>query len=206
MIGNGTSSSSANAFRVNQYGKAYCKTSYSSSGADYAEYFEWEDLNLYKEDRRGYFVTLDGEKIKIAQPGDYILGVISALPAIIGNGDEDWMNRYVYDEFGSFVYEEYEYETLILDKETQEIKIIKQTGIKHKENSDYDPTIIYTPREERPEWDTVGMIGVLTVRDDGTCKVNNYCQVAEGGIATSSKNGYRVIKRINDHIIKIVFK
>lgn len=206
VIGNGTSSSGANAFRVNQYGKAYCKTSYSSSGADYAEYFEWEDLNLYKEDRRGYFVTLDGEKIKIAQPGDYILGIISALPAIIGNGDEDWMNRYVYDEFGSFVYEEYEYETPILDKETQEVKMIKQTGIKHKENPNYDPTIIYTPREERPEWDAVGMIGVLAVRDDGTCKVNSYCQVAEGGIATSSENGYRVIKRINDHVIKIVFK
>ena len=206
VIGNGTASSAANAFRVNQYGKAYCKTNYSSSGADYAEYFEWEDLNLYKEDRRGYFVTLDGEKIKIAQPGDYILGVISALPAIIGNGDEDWMNRYVYDEFGSFVYEEYEYETPILDKETQEVKMIKQTGIKHKENPDYDPTIIYTPREERPEWDAVGMIGVLAVRDDGTCKVNNYCQVTEGGIATSSENGYRVIKRINDHVIKIVFK
>lgn len=206
VIGNGTSTSRDNAFRVNQFGKAYCKTNYSSSGADYAEYFEWEDLNLYKEDRRGYFVTLDGEKIKIAQPGDYILGVISALPAIIGNGDEDWMNRYVYDEFGSFVYEEYEYETPILDKETQEVKMIKQTGIKHKENPDYDPTIIYTPREERPEWDAVGMIGVLAVRDDGTCKVNNYCQVTEGGIATSSENGYRVIKRINDHVIKIIFK
>ena len=206
IIGNGTSTSPANAFRVNQYGRVYCHDTYTSSGADYAEYFEWEDLNLCKEDRRGYFVTLDGEKIKIAEPGDYILGVISALPAIIGNGDEDWMNRYIYDEFGSFVYEEYEYEIPIRDKETQEIKMIKQTGIKHKENPDYDPTIQYTPREERPEWDAVGMIGVLAVRDDGTCKVNGYCQVAEGGIATSSENGYRVIKRINDHVIKIVFK
>ena len=206
VIGNGTASSKANAFRVNQYGRVYCNETYTSNGADYAEYFEWEDLNLYKEDRRGYFVTLDGEKIKIAEPDDYILGVISALPAIIGNGDEDWMNRYVYDEFGSFVYEEYEYETPIRNKETQEIKMIKQTGIKHKENPDYDPTIQYTPREERPEWDAVGMIGVLAVRDDGTCKVNGYCQVAEGGIATSSENGYRVIKRINDHVIKIVFK
>jgi hypothetical protein len=50
------------------------------------------------------------------------------------------------------------------------------------------------------------MLGVLSVRDDGTCQVNGYCTVADGGIATASETGYRVIKRVNDHIIKIVFK
>ena len=204
VIGNGTSSSKANAFRVNQYGKVYGKSSYVSSGADYAEFFEWEDGNLNEEDRRGYFVTLDGKKIKIANPGEYILGVVSAMPAVIGNGDEDWMNRYVTDEFGAFVYEEFEYEEKIIENDN--ITTIIKTGLKHKENPNYDPTIKYIPREKRPEWDTIGMMGVLAVRDDGSCLVNEYCQVAEGGIASYAINGYRVIERVNDHVVKIIFK
>jgi hypothetical protein len=50
------------------------------------------------------------------------------------------------------------------------------------------------------------MMGVLTVRDDGTCQVNGYCRVANGGIASSANEGYRVIKRISHNIIKIIFK
>ena len=50
------------------------------------------------------------------------------------------------------------------------------------------------------------MVGVLSVRDDGTCKVNGFCKVAEGGIATTSESGYRVIKRINENIVKVIFR
>jgi len=31
-------------------------------------------------------------------------------------------------------------------------------------NSDYDPTRTYVPREDRPEWDAVGMVGKLRIR------------------------------------------
>lgn len=214
VIGNGTSSSASNAFRVNYSGQTYGKSAYTTNGCDYAEYFEWLDSNPNNEDRRGYFVTLDGEKIKIAEPGDYILGIISGHPAVIGNGDEDWMGRYILDDFGEFIYEDYEYETEepeeIIDEETGEIttqmKIVKRTCKKYKENPDYDPLIAYIQREDRPEWDAVGMVGVLSVRDDGTCQVNGYCKVAEGGTATSSDSGYRVIKRVNENIVKVIFK
>ena len=50
------------------------------------------------------------------------------------------------------------------------------------------------------------MVGVLSVRDDGTCKVNGFCTVAEGGIATASDTGYRVMSRVNENIVKVVFK
>ena len=50
------------------------------------------------------------------------------------------------------------------------------------------------------------MLGVLAVRDDGSCKVNGFCALAEGGIATASEKGYRVIKRVNDHIVKVIFR
>lgn len=206
VIGNGTSSAAANAFRVTYAGKVYGSGTYNTSGADYAEFFEWQDSNPNAEDRRGYFVTLDGEKIKIAEPNDYILGIVSGLPAIIGNSDEDWRGRYILDDFGAFITEEFEYEEEIFDKETGVKKIIKKIGTKYKENPDYDPTLPYIQREDRPEWDAVGMMGVLSVRDDGTCEVNGYCKVAEGGIATASESGYRVIKRVNDNIVKVIFR
>ena len=206
VIGNGTSSTGSNAFRVNYSGKPYAKSALTTTGCDYAEFFEWQDLNPSSEDRRGYFVTLDGDKIKIAEPNDYILGVISGQPSVIGNGDEDWLGRYVFDEFGAFVYEDFEYEVDEFDKETGEKITITKTGKKYKENPNYDPTIPYIQREDRPEWDYVGMLGVLSVRDDGTCQVNGYCAVAEGGIATASETGYRVIKRVNDNIVKVIFR
>lgn len=206
IIGNGTKSSKSNAFRVTYAGKPYALSSMNTSGADYAEFFEWLDANPNNEDRRGYFVTLDGDKIKIAEPGDYILGIISALPAVVGNSDENWRGRYILDEFGGFITEEFEYEEKILDKGTGEIRTITKTGTRYKENPEYNPTLSYIQREDRPEWDTVGMMGVLAVRDDGTCQVNGYCQVSEGGVATASENGYRVIKRMNENVVKVVFR
>lgn len=206
VIGNGTYSSGSNAFRVTYAGKPYSCSSMTTSGADYAEFFEWQDSNSDGEDRRGYFVTLDDDKIRIAEPNDYILGIVSALPAVIGNGDEDWRGRYILDEFGAFIVEEFEYESEVFDEETGAIKVITQTGTRYKENPDYDHSIPYIQREDRPEWDTVGMMGVLAVRDDGTCQVNGYCKVAEGGIATTADSGYRVITRVNNHVVKIVFR
>lgn len=214
VIGNGTSSSSSNAFRVTYQGAIYANNSITTSGRDYAEYFEWEDLNPNSEDRRGYFVTLEGDKIRIAKPGDYILGIVSGQPSVIGNGDEDWQGRYILDDFGSRIIEEFEYDeeepVEVVDEETGEtkieIKITKKIGTKYKENPDYDATLPYIQREDRPEWDAVGMLGVLSVRDDGTCKVNGFCKVAEGGIATASDDGYRVVKRVSDNVVKVIIK
>lgn len=207
IIGNGTSDeATSNAFRVTYAGKPYALSTLNSSGADYAEFFEWQDLNPNAEDRRGYFVTLDGEKIRIAEPNDYILGIVSGLPAVIGNGDEDWRGRYILDDFGAFIIEEFEYEEEVFDKETGETKTITKTGTKYKENPNYDPSLPYIQREDRPEWDAIGMMGVLSVRDDGTCVVNGYCKVSEGGIATASEGGYRVIKRVNENVVKVVFR
>jgi hypothetical protein len=214
VIGNGTLSANSNAFRVTYNGETYAKAAYNSTGADYAEFFEWLDSNPEDEDRRGYFVTLDGDKIKIANHNDYILGIISGQPSVIGNADEDWMGRYIMDDFGSFITEEFEYEEktyeTVIDEETNEPKVIEKvvlkTGTKYKENPDYDNTRAYTQRQDRPEWDAVGMLGVLHVRDDGTCKVNGYCAVSDGGIATAAETGYRVIKRVNENVVKIIFR
>ena len=229
IVGNGTSSSArSNAFRVHSDGTPYGKKAYSTSGADYAEYFEWEDGNPNEEDRRGYFVTIRRDKIKKATPNDdYILGVISGKPSVIGNSDPDnWHGHFLCDEFGEFIMEKVTVKQPILRTEeieetfqdengNEQVRVVSKVIENYEEvevdsyvvNPDYDPDKPYVRRDERPEWAAVGMLGVLLVRDDNTCQIDGYCRVADGGIATASDiPGWRVIDRINDHLIKIVFK
>lgn len=193
IIGNGASvSARSNAFRIDFNGVTYSKGAYNTSGADYAEYFEWFDGNSDDEDRRGYFVTLDGDKIKLASSGDYILGIISAKPVVVGNSDPDWHGRFLRDDFGDYIIREY------TDDNGEHYTY-------YIENQDYNPETIYIPRSERREWAAVGMLGVLNVRDDGTCEVNGYCTCADNGIATASVTGYRVVGRVAENIIKVIF-
>lgn len=71
---------------------------------------------------------------------------------------------------------------------------------------EYDHAQPYIERSERKEWSAIGMLGVLYVRDDGSCKVNGFCKLADGGIATASDTGYRVVKRVTDNIVEVIFK
>ena len=211
VVGNGYIDSSnsekrSNALVLTNGGECYISGSYHNGGADYAEYFEWEDGNPNNEDRRGYFVTMVGKKIKIAKSDDYILGIISGQPSVVGNSDMDWQGRYLKDEFGAYIMEVVDCNEDVFDEETGEITTVTKAALKRKENPEYDPTRIHMSRGDRPEWDAVGMIGVLAVRDDGTCQVNGYCEVAEGGTATASETGYRVIARVTDNIVQIIFK
>lgn len=208
IIGNGVSDTSrSNAFRVTASGKCYNNGGSMSSGADFAEYFEWLDGNPNNEDRRGRFVTLDGEKIRFAtsDDADYILGVVSSVAAVIGNvAGDDWKGKYLTDVFGSRIYQDVEIPESV-DEETGEIipaHTIKQWIL----NPDYNPEEEYISREFRKEWSPVGMLGQIVVVDDGTCQINSYCAPSEDGIATASKSGYRVMKRIDDNHIKILVK
>ncbi len=208
-IGNGSSETSrSNVFRVSS-SAIYGTGAYNTSGADYSEFFEWLDQNPNNDDRVGLFVTLDGNKIKIANSNDnYILGVVSATPSVIGNSYNDqWQGMYLKDKFGRTIFEDVEvpgrYETV------GEEKVL--IGKAHNErrpklNPDFDVKQKFIGRENRKEWDAIGMLGVLPVYDDGSCQVNSYCKVADNGIATSSEIGYRVLERIEKNIIKILFK
>lgn len=197
VVGNGTPDAASNAFRITYKGQPLGKLAYGSTGADVAELREWLDGNPENEDRRGYFITMDGMYIKKAAPGDFICGIISANPCLIGNSDEDWMGRYVFDDFGAFVYEEVE----ITEEKTGK----KSTCTHYKTNPEYDPTRPYIQRQDRPEWDYVGLCGVINTRDDGTCEINGFCKCGENGVATKADRGYRVVDRVNDHIVKVLF-
>jgi len=174
------------AMQVDFSGNVYAGGAYKTNGADYAEYFEWLDGNTKNQDRVGLFVTLDGDKIKLANKGDYILGVISANPSIVGNSAElDWHDKYKTDVYGRLIYDESH--NLIL-------------------NENYNDTLEYIPRGARKEYSKVGLLGQLVVQDDGTCKINGYCTASVNGVATKSDSGYRVIKRIDEIHIKIILK
>ena len=210
VIGNGNFSTLSNCFRVTFDGKVYGLSAFNSSGADYSEFFEWADENPSAEDRVGHFVTLDGEKIKLANDGDYIVGIVSDAPAIIGDHpSESWSERWVKDVFGRIQTEEVDVpETQEKDKEGNVIRTVPEHTETHfKVNPDYDPAkeAEYENREKRPEWSTVGLMGKLVVIDDGTCTVNGYCK-PKNGIATKADTGYRVMARLDETHIKVLMK
>ena len=191
-----------NAFSVSDTGAVTCTDVYKTTGADYAEYFEWADGNQGNEDRVGYLVALDGEHIRKANEGDKVFGITSATPAILGDTyDWYWRNKYLTDDFGRIQYHDVE----IFDKKTGESLGIETQPIL---NPDFDPAQEYTPRSQRPEWSAVGFMGKLYLRDDGSCIAGGYVKASDGGIATytSEETNIRVLKRIKDNLIYVFIK
>jgi hypothetical protein len=125
-------------------GNAAADGAWSGGGADYAEYFEWQDGNPNNEDRRGYSVSLVGDKIKKASTGEVVIGVISGNPSVVGDAAwNKWSGKYLRDDFGSYT------------RDQNGERVLSE---------DYDPEVEYTPRELRKEWDCVGLMGKLRVR------------------------------------------
>ena len=217
IIGNGTSDTArSNCLRVTNTNGVYSNSTYKSSGADYAELFQWLDDNPEKEDRVGLFVTLVGERIRIAKPTDKrILGIVSGCPSILGDVyDDQWKGMYQTDIYGRPILEKIEVpaETIeIPDPENPEQTITKviqetHTEIRQKLSPDFDNTQEYIPRSERPEWDAVGMMGKLVAIDDGTCEADGYCTVGENGIAKKSEQEtkFYVMARVDKNHIKVM--
>ncbi len=217
IIGNGISNTDrTNAFRVDYSGTVYGLTNFQASGADYSEFlYEWYDGNKSNEDRVGYFVTFKNKKLYKATSNDYIVGIISGNPSVVGNGDEDYYWRYERDEFSRFVMEDIMETVEVTDEETGEVKIVETGNIikngRFKQNKNYDPSRQYVERKDRKEWDYVGMLGVLPLRDDGSCVPGQFCKCDDEGIGTLAENmcngqTFMVLERVNDHVIKVLLK
>jgi hypothetical protein len=98
---------------------------------DYAEYFEAKNG---KEIADGTSIVLDGGKIRPAKKGETPMGVISAAPLIAGGAPIEWPGKYLRDDFGKRIMEEYKEEILTpkkkkIKKERQKTqkKTVKQT-------------------------------------------------------------------------------
>lgn len=182
------------------------KTSSSQNG-DYSETWEWIDGNPDAEDRVGYFVAMQGTKIRFATASDpkSKIGVVSAVPCIVADAAPFyWHKKYqtdIYgreltkivhheeqlDENGNIIQEAYDSEELIL-------------------NPDFDASKIYVPRLQRDEYTAIGDHGKLVVIDDGSCVEDGFCYPNDNGIATNSEDGYYVMERLDDSHIRIYIK
>ncbi len=141
----------------------------------------------------------------------------------MGNADEDYYWKYERDEFDRFVYEDVAEVEEQLDEDGNPVldengdPVMVETGeiIKNgrmKISDDYDSSLQedYVERKDRPEWDYVGMVGVLPVRNDGTCEAGGWCCCGDDGVATSAEtrgfDTYFVIERISDSVVHVLLK
>lgn len=152
----------------------------SSSFTDYAEYFESVDG---KPIETGVIVSLIGDKIKPADGGD-MLGVITETAGVVlGESSFAWQGRFKRNEFGGLIYKEvdYEGERILIPVESDE----------------YNEKQEYIPRNNRPEWNIVALLGQVYVRVDETVRAGD-CIQAKNGIGTKSEVGWKVMKITTD--------
>jgi hypothetical protein len=211
IVGKGSKATPSNALTLNSSGNLWVSGTVASTGADYAEYFEWEDGNPDAEDRVGLAVTLDGDKIRLANDGDEILGIVSGTAMVLGdNYEHEWKDKYLTDVYGRIIYDEPVEEFVeYIDYGTGGI-VKESTGfhVYPKLNPNYDSNRKYVGRAERKEWNAVGLIGKLHVNDDGTCVVGGYAKIGANGIVTASieLTNMRVMKRVADNVVLVLMK
>ena len=117
-----------------------------TSPADYADYFEWADGNPDNEDRVGYAVISNAEgKVEMAylNPGVEPIGIVSGNPTVAGNSFwNHWQGKYLRDRFN---------------------RNARNDAGEKVLSPDFDPDLEYISREDRPEWDPIGLVGRLAM-------------------------------------------
>ena len=123
-----------------------------------------------------------------------IIGVISANPAVTGDSAwNKWNNKYLVDDYGRYIKEEYtstewtevktnshgsrqeQYHAYETDKIPSDVTVPSDAKVVSKEdtgakltrrklNPDYDDSKTYIAREDRKEWDMVGLMGKLRIK------------------------------------------
>ncbi len=78
-------------------GDGNCDGSWSGGGADYAELFESADG---KPIAPGTVLTTDGDLVRPAAAGEYVVGIVSVNPTVLGNNGLNWKGKYRRDEWG----------------------------------------------------------------------------------------------------------
>jgi hypothetical protein len=187
-------------FRLRGDGNGFCDGAWAGGGADRAEMFEWADGNpdgwggdkkSAGSNRAGYVVALINGKIKICEPGETPIGVVSLTYDSLGNAAPlNWASKFLSDEFGCPVMEAcetVEWEDRILRESTQDANhydvkkhsyyadevpdgvIVpadaKRTAAqRRKVNQAFDNSATYIPRTARKEWDAIGILGICRIR------------------------------------------
>ncbi|PTK57443.1 peptidase G2 autoproteolytic cleavage domain-containing protein [Staphylococcus haemolyticus] len=126
----------------------------TQNNADIAELFESQSGQPIE---LGTIVTLDGDKIRKAQPNDEPIGVISGTAALVAN-DKTYhhKDRYLQNEYGMTL-------TKRVQREFEDVdgNSVFEWRDEPIENPNYNEDLPYVSRSERPEWNTVGLIGQI---------------------------------------------
>jgi hypothetical protein len=177
-------------FNLRGDGNGYADGTWNNNGADYAEFFEsanGQALTL------GATVVLDGNKVREAtaqDPTSAIIGVVrpkepSKASMVVGNTAwNKWANKYLTDDFDRYIMEDHDvvewtdedgkshsYESHnVPEGITVPADAVRKThdekGNKfqhYKLNPAWDKDSEYTPREQRPEWNIIGLVGQVKV-------------------------------------------
>lgn len=184
-------------WRVNlTAGDGYWDGNHNAGPADYAELYENLTPGVLPV---GSLVTLRGKKVRLAQPGDRVLGVVSANPAIIGNASSlGWAGRFEVDEWGRKVMVDVEhvrwgksadragYDGFLRNAPTPIPEdAVRWSVAMPKPAAGYDPSRPYVERKQRPEeWTVVGLLGQIRTRVDATVAVDDDVMPGEGGVGT----------------------
>nr|WP_259336011.1 peptidase G2 autoproteolytic cleavage domain-containing protein [Staphylococcus devriesei] len=158
------------------------------NNADIAEYFESQSGQAIE---LGMIVTLDGSKIRKAQPSDKPIGVISGTAALIAN-DKTYhhKSRYLQNEYGVTVTKRVQREFIDDDGNSQfewrDVPI---------ENPEYDETLDYVARSDRPEWNAVGLLGQIYTNVEQDVVAGDYINGKAGiGFKDNEKGIGRVME------------
>jgi hypothetical protein len=177
-------------FRLRGDGNGYADGTWNNNGADYAEFFEsanGEALTL------GATVVLDGNKVREAteqDPASAIIGVVrpkepSKASMVVGNTAwNKWANKYLSDDFDRYIMEDHDvvewtdeegkshsYESQAIPEgitvpadATRKTHDEKGNKFQHyKLNPAWNPDSEYVNRENRPEWNIIGLLGQVKI-------------------------------------------
>jgi hypothetical protein len=177
-------------FRLRGDGNAFADGTWSNNGADYAEFFEsanGQALTL------GATVVLDGNKVREAteqDPASAVIGVVrpkepSKASMIIGNTAwNKWANKYLSDDFDRYIMEDHDvvewtdeegkshsYEShnipegiTVPQDATRKTHDDEGNKFQHyKLNPAWNPDSEYVNRENRPEWNIIGLLGQVKI-------------------------------------------
>jgi len=171
-------------------GNAYCDGTWNNNGADYAEFFESVSGDAIPV---GTTVVLENNKVRVAtasDDGSKIIGVIrpkepSCASMSIGNTAwNKWANKHLTDDFDRYIMEDHDviewkdedgkyisYESHLIPSsvvvpENAVRKSHDEKGVKlqhYKINPLWNENIDYIPRENRKEWNIVGLLGQVKI-------------------------------------------
>ncbi|WP_426429056.1 peptidase G2 autoproteolytic cleavage domain-containing protein [Staphylococcus equorum] len=157
--------------------------------ADIAELMESQSGQAIE---MGMIVALDGSKIRKAQQGDYPIGIISGTASLVSN-DKSFhhKDRFLKDEYGVVVTERkevsYTDEDGNVESEWRDVPV---------ENPDYIEDLEYTSRSERPEWNTVGMLGQIYTNVEKDVRAGDFISGRSGIGFKDYENGRGLVMEI----------